>query len=153
MDSDLANFADKYRTRHAPEYDIDPEDRAWHTEIPCAKSGGGGHIYTHGPGRLGYMGSQHCRKRQILKIPGVEIGQEGDQEFTALFPIELLDRVAKVVGAIKRKHLTAAHRAKLAATQFVAQAAAPAKEKRPIKARTEVMSHRGMSVADKPLEP
>jgi hypothetical protein len=106
MNADLSRFERQYRTRHAPEWHLDPCDRAWLTEIPCSKAKGGGHLFTIGEDSIGYMGRQPCRKHELLRIPGVTMAQEGDQEFTTRFPVELLDQVAKVVGALRRVRLS-----------------------------------------------
>lgn len=109
MLTDLRRFSKKYRVKRGEEWDdCDEEDRAWLSIIP-SKSYPGGHMYTISETRLGYMSPpnklRNGLKRNLLAIDGVEIAQEGDCEFAVSFPVELLDTVARVVKAIRRKKM------------------------------------------------
>ena len=111
MLTDLAGFADKYKTRHAEEWDADIADREWLTEIPCGGSRSKDHIYTVSKTMLGYFcfGRAGLRQR-LLSIPGVVMGQDSDREFAVHFPVETLGAVAKIVRAAKRIRLSDAEK-------------------------------------------
>lgn len=101
----------KYRTTHDEGWaEAQPEERDDYVIIPCSRKG---KIYKHGTEMLGYL-SPPNRKTQLLGkllYVGCVAHQQGDWEFSVLFPPALLDEVAKIVGAYRRPTISAAQRA------------------------------------------
>jgi len=75
-------------------------------QIPCVK----GIIYPHAEGILA-LECKTYTARCLRQLSGVTIHQEGDSEWTLLFPIGLFDQVAAIVQPKKRRFLTPAQRA------------------------------------------
>jgi len=77
--------------------------------IPCR---GKGKIYKHGADLLGYLSPPGRKTRPLPRLLalGCQPHQQGEHEFSVLFPVVMLDPVAAVVGAFKRRHLSGANR-------------------------------------------
>ena len=86
-------------------------DKAWLCQIPCRH----GHIYIYGTNMLGAFASGSRIAARLLSLPGVTRHQVGDGEASVTFPPEMLDVVAALLGAKRRRHLSPEHQAKLAA--------------------------------------
>lgn len=85
------------------------EERGDYLIIPCRR---GGKIYKHSAALLGYL-SPPGRKTKLLPrltMFGCKVHQQGDFEFSVLFPPAMLDRVAGIVGARRRPNLSGAQR-------------------------------------------
>jgi hypothetical protein len=72
-----------------------------------------GHIYTHGPERLGVHVKGRLKIGKVGAIPGLKLHQRGETEATYVFAPELLDRVATEIKAKKRRQLTDEQKARL----------------------------------------
>jgi hypothetical protein len=88
-----------YKLSHDPAAKQEPGGRKdpWLCIIPCRK----GHIYPHSDKLLALW--WESTTRLDLRCPALELYQDGDDEKTYLFRPEDFDRVAKMVGAKKRK--------------------------------------------------
>jgi hypothetical protein len=85
------------------------EEKLWNLRIP----GKYGHIGVWGENTLSaHSGSSRVVKK-LIEIPGVTIKQRGDNEVTIVFPPDLIEPVADVLKAKRRRQLSDEHRAKL----------------------------------------
>src|SRR5262245_25286113 len=100
----LESFGTLYRVTFDPGYDprgvpkrrLDP----WMMQLPCRR----GVIYPFGGDRLAVEVDYHSQAaKKLAAVPGVELWQDGDHETTFLFPVNLFDRVASLVGPRKRR--------------------------------------------------
>jgi hypothetical protein len=88
-----------YDPRNRPKDKLDP----WAMQIP----GKFGTIYPYCESTLAVMIDHHViTANRVAKIPGVEIIQDGDEEKTFRFPIELFDKVAELVKPHRKPQLT-----------------------------------------------
>jgi hypothetical protein len=117
-------FGDRYRITWDPAYDskgihrdnLDP----WYAQIPCR---GGITIYPVGGNDLAVECDYHrYLARRLAAIPGVVCTQDGDEEKTFRFPVDLFDQVAAIVEPKRRRVLTEDQKTRLAeashATRF-----------------------------------
>jgi len=112
MITDLSKHKDTYRVIGSVEKrTAEIADRPLLWEIPCIKTKGSGVIYTYSPTLLAFLGGLQRRtpsiKAKLLRLPDTRLIQNGDQEFTITFLPKQLTKVAKIVGARKRRHLSA----------------------------------------------
>jgi hypothetical protein len=112
----LARFGAVYRIAFDPAYDrrniprrcLDP----WAMVMPCHY----GTIYPHGGDVLAIELDVHpVIARRLAALPGVTLYQDGHDEKTFHFPIDLFEQVAEIVRPKRRRTLTAEQKAKLAA--------------------------------------
>jgi hypothetical protein len=84
---------------------VKPVDRIW--VIPCRKGRRFGdlraHIYHHGRGLFGYTGVGSGLRRAVLAVPGVRMWQNGDEEFSVIFPEDRFEAVAAVVQPYRKR--------------------------------------------------
>jgi hypothetical protein len=91
------------------------KERLWLYQIPCKF----GHIYVHGKNRLGGYSSSARVSTKLAAVKGVTVHQRGDTEVTVTFPIKMVDLVATMLGARKRRRMSAEQR-EARATQLAA---------------------------------
>ena len=73
-----------------------------------------GTIYPYGRESLAVEIDGHPRiAKQLGAIPGIVLHQDGDDEKTFVFPVDLLDQVAAIVESKRVKRLTDEQKAKL----------------------------------------
>lgn len=111
----MTRFGKQYRIAFDPGYDPKhrPKDKLdpWAMEIPCER----GTIYPHGGNDLAVMVDYRpITARKLAAIPGVVLVQDGDQEKTFVFPVELFKTVAKAVKPRRKRRLTAEQKQKAA---------------------------------------
>jgi hypothetical protein len=91
-------------------------DRRWYEQIPC-RGGGFIYLYSEEPPMLGLYTAHVKGARAIMrKIAGLK-AEWMDGEAAIYFPPELLDQIAEMAGARKKRQggqLTAAEKSKLA---------------------------------------
>jgi hypothetical protein len=89
------HYRDKYQVGLDPAALTLAERRdPWLRTIPCRF----GTIYPFGEGLLAVDVEHHPKKAsQLAGIPGVRLHQDGDGEKTFLFPVDLFEKVARVV--------------------------------------------------------
>ena len=75
--------------------------------------GSRGHIYVHGPDTFGVATKGRCPK--LRAMPWLTIVQDGDDGFNAVFPVERLKTVARMIGAYRKRKLTPGQRQALVA--------------------------------------
>src|SRR2546426_709429 len=86
-------FGHRYRIEHAPAH-RGRKDHPWLQIIPCKR----GHIYPHGGNLLGVAtNGRGSTAKAIARLQGVTVLQEGEDGINAVFPVELLPHVAKLV--------------------------------------------------------
>lgn len=111
---DLKAFAGKkYRVvlGEAAAHELEPlKSRSWHYEIPCKH----GHVYVHGERKLGAYTSSPRMVTKLAALEGVAVHQRGDHEASVTFAPGRLDAVAGLLGARRRRVLSAEQRAKAA---------------------------------------
>ena len=97
---DLKKLAEgKYKISLDESYEADQGGKEWYYRIACRY----GHVYTHGENTLGAYVKGRYMVPKVRAIPGTKIHQNGDGEATFLFPPELLDQIAEVLGARKSR--------------------------------------------------
>ena len=85
-------------------------DDPWMMTIP----GRFGTIYPQGGENLAVEVDGHSRiAKQVGAIPGIVFHQDGDDEKTFVFPVDLFDQVAAIVEPRRVKRLTEEQRARL----------------------------------------
>ncbi len=112
---DLKKFAGvRYRMvlDESAELDTDHESRLWYYRIPCKY----GFIAVHGPKTLSASTNRRIMAGRLATLPGVKVRQRGDSEVTVTFPPDCLDAVANLLQAKRRRRLSDAHKASLAAS-------------------------------------
>jgi hypothetical protein len=62
-----------------------------------------GVIYAHGPGRLAVEPDGHPAIARRLRDLGLTVHQDGDAEWTFLFPVEAFEDVARIVRPYRRR--------------------------------------------------
>ncbi len=119
-----AAFGAHYRIGHEPVSAGKPGKNVrvrdpWLQVIRCQH----GHIYVHGTDTLGVATNRRgatCKK--LAALPGLVVVQDGTDGINAVFPIELLPKVAEIVRPKRRRQFTpeqqAANAARLAKYQF-----------------------------------
>jgi hypothetical protein len=119
------------RERFGPQYRIGFDEAAankndpWMMTIPCRW----GTIYPQGWEMLAIELDGHPKvAKNVTTIPGIVLHQDGDNEKTFLFPVELFDQVAAVVEPKRVKRLTNEQRARLVEAGQLYQFHAGAKE-------------------------
>jgi hypothetical protein len=106
----MIGFTDQHRKTYRvrlEEAGLRADPYAW--IIPGSR----GEIYVHGPDTFGV--ATKGKRRKLRALPWLKITQDGDDVFNAVFPTERLKTVARMIGAYRRRHLSPAHRATLAA--------------------------------------
>lgn len=79
-----------------------------------------GHIYVHGPEKLGVATNGRRIGLKLAAIPGVEVWQDGDDDgMNLIFPVTAFDAVAMIIQPRRRRQLSEAARA--AATERLKQ--------------------------------
>ena len=64
-------------------------------------------IYPHGNDLLAIeVDGRPITAKALLKLPGVEVIQEGDSDLTLTFPVSLFDQVAKIAKPRRKRRLT-----------------------------------------------
>src|SRR5205085_98126 len=101
-------FDEAYSARNRPRSHLDP----WMMEIPCRF----GTIYPYGGAKLAVEMRCGPKSTQLAALPGVQLSQDGDRELTFLFDAVDFSKVSAIVHPKRRRVLTDAHKAKLAAT-------------------------------------
>lgn len=119
-------FGDSYKIS------FDPAAESWGgrkdpamMQISCRR----GTIYPHGGDMLAVEVDYRRRTaKAVAELPGVRLHQDGDQEKTFLFPVELFGQVAAIGKPRKRRQLTEEQRLALvkagAQTRFLPEVAA-----------------------------
>ncbi len=102
-----ALFGDCYRIGFDPSYDPKgvPRDKLnpWAMTLPCRL----GTIYPHGADRLAVEIDYHgSMAKRVAALPGVTLGQGGDNEHTYLFPLTVFASVAAIVKPKRRRRMT-----------------------------------------------
>jgi hypothetical protein len=101
-------FGDRYRIGF-DEAAVNGTDPSMQT-IPCRF----GTIYPHGGEKLAIQVDGHNRiAKQMAAIPGIALHQDGDDEKTLVFPVNLFDQVAAIVAPKRVRRLTDEQKAKL----------------------------------------
>jgi hypothetical protein len=116
-------FGQQYRIGfdEAAEGKSDP----WMMTIPCRF----GTIYPHGGEDLAVEVDGHARiSKKVGAIPGIVLHQDGDDEKTFVFPVDLFDQVAAIVEPKRVKRLTDEQRARLVEAGQLYQFQAGAKD-------------------------
>lgn len=105
-------YGQKYIVKLMPDVDGFPqEDKTEY--IPCGRRDGLDHIYEISCETLGLWLTGSQKIRRIRKeVRGLVMLQDGENEAVLGFPPELLDRVAKIAKARKRRYLSPERRAK-----------------------------------------
>jgi hypothetical protein len=100
------NLREKFGHRYRIEYDpahTGRKDDPWLQIIPCKR----GHVYPHGGNLLGIATSSHgSTATAIAKLERVTVLQEGDDGINAIFPVELLPKIAKLVKPRRKRQLS-----------------------------------------------
>jgi len=98
---DLRQHANTYRVTvdESFRHETFASDKAWLHLIPCRY----GHIYVHGTNVLGAFASGSRIATRLLSLPGVTRHQVGNGEASVTFPLEMLDVVADLLRAKKRR--------------------------------------------------
>lgn len=78
---------------------VRPEDRCY--IVPCSKGRKGAHLYVHSNTHFGYSGASryHGLREALLSVAGAQMWQNGDEEFSIIFPNAQLAAVAPIVEA------------------------------------------------------
>jgi len=106
------NLRERFGRRYRTGFDdaAGNRDDPWMMTIP----GRFGTIYPHGRDRLAVEVDGHPRiAKQVAAIPGIVLHQDGDDEKTFVFPVDLFDQVAAIVEPKRVKRLTDEQRARL----------------------------------------
>ena len=123
-------FAEKYKTTFDPAYDGRPRNDPWMMQILCKF----GTVYPFEGNKLAVEVDYHPKAAQALaSLEGVRCHQDGDREKTFVFPVDLFDRVAKIVQPRKRRRLSPEQTQALApyAFQSAASQITPDQKERP----------------------
>jgi len=101
---DLKDHAgSRYRIELDPSARYEPKsEQPWLRRIPCDRRA---FIGVHGPKALMAYVPGKRRAARLLAVPGVECRQLGDDEVNVVFPLELLDTVAGILRARRRRHV------------------------------------------------
>jgi hypothetical protein len=100
----MDRYGEKYRISWDPAYDAKGRHRdsldPWSMQVPCER----GVIYPWGGDRLAVEVDYRAQTaRKVAAIPGVELAQDGDQEKTFAFHVDLFDQLAALVKPRKRR--------------------------------------------------
>lgn len=99
---------DRYRVVDDGTDDEDRAERVWCQEIP----GRHGTIYPHDRGGSLAVRVESTRVAKRVRALGLRVVQAGDFETVFVFDPKLLDHIAALVSAKKRRHLSPAARAR-----------------------------------------
>jgi hypothetical protein len=118
-----ARFGRDFKVTHDPAARTRPQRRdPWMLQMPCR--GKGVTVYPFGGDRLAVeVDGRPGLAKQLVAIPGVELGQDGDGEKTFLFEVALFEAVAAVVRPRQRRRLPEGQRR--ACARRLARARAP----------------------------
>jgi hypothetical protein len=118
--SNCINLRERYGKRYRIEFDPAHAaehgkrsrfDDPWLQLVPCQR----GHIYPHGGNMLGVATNGRGSTAVALsRLPGVTVVQDGDDGINAIFPAELLPKVAALVKPRRKRQLTPEQRERLA---------------------------------------
>jgi hypothetical protein len=114
-------FGDRFKIGHDPAaVTWGEKSDPWMMTVLCK---GGVVIYPFSDGKLAVEIDYHGGvAKQVAAIPGVRSHQDGDNEHTFVFPLELFDEVAAIVKPRRRRRMTeeqkAISRARLANYAF-----------------------------------
>ena len=103
-------FGDRYRVRKEPA--AKPHAKThdpWLMQIRCR--GQGVTIYPHGEGLLAIQCDHRRFLAKKLTALGLRVEQDGDEEKTFVFPVEIFYQVAKIIKPMRRPALTDKQRA------------------------------------------
>ena len=124
-------FGKRYRVRHEESYRAARGNRAWADDpwlqiVPCQH----GHVFPHGVDMLAASTDRSGSiARRLKALPGVAVWQAGSDGATVLFPVGMIDQVAAIMLPKRRRRLSEAARAQLAAagakTRFAPGVGAP----------------------------
>lgn len=98
-------YSKKFRIQLDESFEIgdrSSEERLWCYQIPCKH----GHIAVHGKDTLSGYTSKSRMIPRLESIPGVIVKQRGDSEMTVVFPPNLIEQVADVLQARRRRQLS-----------------------------------------------
>jgi hypothetical protein len=103
-------FGDRYGVRKEPAANPHAKtDDPWQMQIPCR--GQGVTIYPYGEGLLAVQCDHRRLLARKLTAVGLRLEQDGDEEKTFVFPVEIFNQVAKIVKPLRRQALTDKQRA------------------------------------------
>ena len=101
-------FGQKYRIGF--DEAVETKNDPWMMTIHCRW----GTIYPHGAELLALELDGHPKiAKEVGAIPGIVLHQDGDDEKTFVFPVDLFDQVAAIVELKRIKRLTDEQRARL----------------------------------------
>jgi hypothetical protein len=113
--SDCINLKKRFGKKYRIVYDESRqgrEDDPWLQQIPCLR----GHIYPHGGTKLGFASNKRGPTLTTLKaLPGVETAQDADDGANLVFPVEMFDKIAKLVRPRQKRQMSEAQKAAAAA--------------------------------------
>ena len=104
-------FGDRFKITldESATVDTDREAKLWFQRIPCNR----GFISVHGPDTLAGFTNRSKIVAKLVSIPGVRVHQQGDAEARVLFGPEILEAVADVLQARRRRRVSEATRERL----------------------------------------
>ncbi|MGH7787647.1 MAG: hypothetical protein ACRERC_12310 [Candidatus Binatia bacterium] len=106
-----ATYGDRYRISSEPQAALwPPADRLWLARIACLH----GHVGVQGGRRLVAFTDRARIGAQLRALPGIERAQ-GDAEVRAVFDVDHLSAVLALLRPYRRRQVSAAERARLAA--------------------------------------
>jgi hypothetical protein len=113
------DLAAQYGTRFRIAYESQagewpPADRVWLARIRCH----GGHVGIQGGELLHAYTDRRALGRRLRALPGI-IRAQGDAEVRVVFPVAMLDVVLAILRPYRRRQVSAAERARLAALSAV----------------------------------
>jgi hypothetical protein len=106
-----AQFGRTYRIVMDPsaEQDTGEAERLWFYRISCRS----GFLSVHGPETLAAWTDSRPMIARLIALPGVRVHQRGDREVRVLFGPEILDAVADLLRARRRRQVSDAERQRL----------------------------------------
>ena len=82
-------------------------EKPWLRIVRCSKGKRFGdqkaHLYPHSKTHVGYTGVGRKLRARLLEVEGVKLWQNGDDEFSVIFPIALVPSVAQIVGPRRKR--------------------------------------------------
>jgi hypothetical protein len=117
--NDLVSLAGKrYRITLDPSVQDDSSkaERRWLCRIPCKY----GFISIHGPDTLAAFANTSIMAGKLVAVSGVKVHQRGDREVRVLVAPDMLDAIADLLRARRKRQVSEAERDRLAAIGFKA---------------------------------
>jgi hypothetical protein len=114
---DLKALAEgKFRITLDESAEVDPsrEERPWYYRIPCKF----GHIGLWTKTELSACAVGRVMPGKLMAIPGVRVVQRGDHEVQVAFPPDLLDEVATLLHARRKRRISDETRERLRVMGF-----------------------------------